>query len=305
MKRLKDGRVLCTDATGFKIKLFKLMDNKFVENLEFPKDIINKISPIFCEIDENIILFDASYRNELVVDSTRNGLILIDIRDNNVKLIQEIQLGYKFCFEKIIKLSNGLIAAYNSKAIAFFIYDEKNHRVEKFDEILVGSESWVHGLWGTDDGKFLAYIDDYLHVYDNNRKLLSKIKIDKKRNPADLNKPSPDVNFDQYIFITNYEGMRNDAKYYIDVYSMKDFSKMQTLEVKYLLKIIIKLNDNLLVAGDENGNIHIFNIDQNFNLTPKEIFRAHEGYITSLFKYDDNKILSISWDGSLKLWEIN
>ena len=99
--------------------------------------------------------------------------------------------------------------------------------------------------------------------------------------------------------------MRNDAKYYIDVYSMKDFSKMQTLEVKYLLKIIIKLNDNLLVAGDENGNIHIFNIDQNFNLTPKEIFRAHEGYITSLFKYDDNKILSISWDGSLKLWEIN
>ena len=99
--------------------------------------------------------------------------------------------------------------------------------------------------------------------------------------------------------------MRNDAKYYINVYSLKDFSKIQTLEVKYFLKIVIKLNDNLLIAGDENGNIHVFNIAQNFNLSQKEIFRAHEGLITSLCKFDDNKILSISWDGNLKLWEIN
>ena len=307
VKLLKDGRVICTDAISeAKIKIFKLMDNKFVQNLEFPKDIINKINPIFCEIDENIILFAASYRNGFIVDATKNGLILVDIRDNNIKIIQEIQLDYKFCFEKIIKLSNDLIAAYNSNAIAFFIYDEKNHTIEKFDEILIESKSWVHGLWGADDGKFLAYIDDYMQVYDNNRKIQAKIKIDKKTNVADLNKPYPDVNyFEQYIFITYYEGMRNDAKFYIDVYSLKNSKIVQTLEVKYLLKIIIKLNDNLLVASDENGNIHVFNIDQNFNLTQKEIFRAHEGYITSLCKFDDNKILSISWDGNLKLWEIN
>lgn len=173
-------------------------------------------------------------------------------------------------------------------------------------KILIESKSWVHGLWGTKDGKILAYIDDYLQVYDNNRKPQTQIKIDKKKNAVDLDKPSPDVNyFEDYIFITYYEGMRNDAKFYIDVYSLKDSKIVQTLEVKYLLKKIIKLNDNLLVASDENGNIHVFNIEQNFNLTQKEIFRAHEGNITSLCKFDDNKILSISWDGTLKLWEIN
>jgi len=302
VKLLKDGRVICTDnISEGSIKIFKLIDNKLVQDLEFPKDIMNKFYSIFCEIDENIILF---------VDKSRKGLILVDIRDNNIKLIKEIKLDYMFCFEKIIKLSKGLIAAYNFNAIIFFIYDEKIHNIEKFDEILIESKSWVHGLWETNDGKVLAYIDDYLYVYDSDRKLQNKIKIDKKRSDAiDLNiesKPSPDVHyFDQYIFITYYEGMRNVDKFYIDVYSLKDSKIMQTLEVKYLLKIVIKLNDNLLVAGDENGNIHVFNIDQNFNLTQKEIFRAHEGNITSLCKFDDNKILSMSYDGYLKLWEIN
>jgi len=307
VKRLKDGRVICTDfLRTCGIKIFKLIDNKFVLDLEFPNDTINRFSPIFCEIDENIILFAAYKMEGLIADATRNGFILVDIRDNNVKIIQEIQPDYTFCFNEIIKLSNGLIAAYNSNTVVFFKYDEKNHILEKFDEILIESKSWVHGLWGTNDGKFLAYIDDDLHVYDNNRNLQTKIKIDRKRNVADLNKPSPDVHyFDQYIFITNYEGMRNDAKFYMDVYSQKDFKLVQTLEVKYLLKILIKLNDNLLVAGDENGNIHVFNIGQNFILTQKEIFRAHEGKITSLCKVDDNKILSTSWDGNLKLWEIN
>lgn len=67
VKCLKDGRVICTDPVSeAKIKIFKLMNNKFIENIEFPKDIINTISPIFCEIDENIILFAASYRDEFI-----------------------------------------------------------------------------------------------------------------------------------------------------------------------------------------------------------------------------------------------
>lgn len=138
VKLLKDERVICTDnISEGSIKIFKLIDNKLVQDLEFPKDVMNKFYSIFCEIDENIILF---------VDKSRKGLILVDIRDNNIKLIQEIKLDYMFCFEKIIKLSNGLIAAYNFNAIVFFIYDEKIHNIEKFDEILIESKSWVHGL---------------------------------------------------------------------------------------------------------------------------------------------------------------
>lgn len=308
VKRLKDGRVICTNSTPDVVKIFKIIENQFVQDLEFPVDVVDKINPIFCEIDENIILFTAKYKYGHIIDGTKHGLTLVDIRDNNPKIIQEIQLDHKWRLIKIIKLSNGIIAAYNSNVIVFFTYDEKNHSIKKFDEIFIDSKSkyMLHGLWGTNDGGFLSLIHDNLQVYDNNRKLQNEKKICKTVYDYGTDYPSPYVHYcDQYIFNIYYEGMRNDAKYYIDVYSMKDDKIVQTLEVKYLLQKLIKLNDNLLVASDENGNIFVFNIEQNFKLTQKEIFRAHEGQITSICKFDDNKILSISMDGDLKLWEIN
>ena len=79
----------------------------------------------------------------------------------------------------------------------------------------------------------------------------------------------------------------------------------QTLEVKYDLKQFIRLNDNLIVASDNNGNIIELNIDNNDELSVKDIFRAHECPISHICKFDDNKLLSISHDGTVKLWEFN
>ena len=80
---------------------------------------------------------------------------------------------------------------------------------------------------------------------------------------------------------------------------------MQTLEVEYFLGRILKLNNNLLISSDMHGNIHEFNIDKYFKITKKEIFRAHANPISFMIKFDDNKILSISYDGNVKLWEVN
>ena len=77
------------------------MDNKFVHNLEFPKDINNKIQSIFCEIDENLILFDAS-RNGSIENITRNGLILVDIRDNNAKLFKKFNWAIVLVLRKLL-----------------------------------------------------------------------------------------------------------------------------------------------------------------------------------------------------------
>ncbi len=80
---------------------------------------------------------------------------------------------------------------------------------------------------------------------------------------------------------------------------------IQTLEVEYFIEIIMKLNNNLFIGADRYRNINAFNIDKDFIITKKEIFRAHDNSVKYLTKFDDNKALSINYDGSVKLWEIN
>ena len=95
------------------------------------------------------------------------------------------------------------------------------------------------------------------------------------------------------------------GKFYIDFYDIKKWIIIQTLEVKYKLFQFLKLNDNLLIASDTLGNIHELNLDNNYKLSVKDIFLAHESPIPQICKFDDNKILSISHDGMVKLWELN
>ena len=94
-------------------------------------------------------------------------------------------------------------------------------------------------------------------------------------------------------------------KHFVDVYDINKLFLKQTLEVKYELIQIIRLNDNLLISSDNNGNILELNIDNNYELSVKDIFRAHECPISQICKFDDNKVLSISHDGTIKLWEFN
>ena len=94
-------------------------------------------------------------------------------------------------------------------------------------------------------------------------------------------------------------------KYFVDVYDINKLFLKQTLEVKYSLTQFIKLNDNLLIASDVHGNIHELNIDNNYELSVKDIFKAHECKISHICKFDDNKALSIGYDGIIKLWEFN
>jgi WD40 repeat protein len=64
------------------------------------------------------------------------------------------------------------------------------------------------------------------------------------------------------------------------------------------------LNQNELIACDRRGNIHVFNIEENFKLTKKDIFRAGDYEISDLCKIDDKRFVTMGYDGNLKLWEI-
>ena len=216
---LKDGRIICFDSHVKEIKIYKFIDQKFL--LDFKFSIDNEKGPkSFYEVEENIIIFGGDIE-----------LKLIDIRNNEVKILQTIEK----IINKIIKLSNGLIALNNLSNIFFFKYDEKNKSLEKVDKLKTASFSDF--FWETKDGNIIiANINDVI-IYDKNKSIQTRMKFD--------NKLGCHYNFyDKYLFVSY-----PDSKYsktFVDIYNIKTFKFLKTFEVEYCLGYIIKLNDNKL-----------------------------------------------------------
>ena len=279
---LKDGRIICYDYKE-EIKIYKYIDKKFILDFEFAVENEDKVSATsLYEIEENIILI-GSYKN----------LFLYDIRNKEAKLLQKIENDFMNYFSQIIELSNGLIATHNSHNIIFYIYDRENKKLEKKDEIISLNLSKI---FETKNGDIIAFSGREIIVYGKDKSIHSKM------NP---NIDFPQFNFLEGKYILISYKKENLNEFYVDVYDINKFILKQTLEVKYNLSKFIKLNDNLLIADDYYGNIHELNIDNNYELSVKDIFKAHECPISQMCKFEDNKILSISHDGNVKLWEFN
>ena len=282
---LKDGRIICYDYLSKEVKLYKYIDNKFILDFEFLIDHVDCGATSLYEVEENIILFGSYQR-----------IFLYDIRDNQAKLIQTIEFNYMNYVIQFNKLSNGLIAATNCIDIIFYKYDEQTKKIEKIDEIKTGRA--VDKFFETNEGNIVVFSNKEIFLYDKNKNIQTRINIDK-----DI----PSFNFldGEYIFVSSRESQNSSFKFNLDVYNIKNFRLMQTLEVKYYLVKFLKLKDNLLIVADTFGNIHEINIDKDFKLSVKDIFRAHDNPISDMHKFDDNKVLSISHDGKIKLWEFN
>ena len=279
---LKDGRIIWYDYNE-EIKIYKYIDKKFILDFEFVIENEDKVSSTsLYEIEENIILI-GSYKN----------LFLYDIRNKEAKLLQKIENDYMNYFSQIIELSNGLIATHNSHNIIFYIYDRENKKLEKKDEIISLNLSKI---FETKNGDIIAFSGREIIVYGKDKSIHSKM------NP---NIDFPHFNFLEGKYMLISYKKENLNEFYVDVYDINKFILKQTLEVKYNLSKFIKLNDNLLIADDYYGNIHELNIDNNYELSVKDIFKAHECPISQMCKFEDNKILSISQDGNVKLWEFN
>ena len=193
-----------------------------------------------------------------------------------------------------MELSNGLIAMNNLSDILFYIYDTKNKKLEKKD--VIKTKSHISKIFKTKDGNIISCNEKEIIVYNKNKSIQIKIKLDKLY---------PIFEFLEGKYIIISYNNNEIGKVYIDVYDIKKWIIIQTLEVKYKLFQFIKLNDNLLIASDILGNIHELNLDNNYKLSVKDIFWAHESPISQICKFDDNKVLSISHDGKVKLWEFN
>ena len=283
---LKDGRIICY---CYSVKIYKYIDKNFILDFEFGFEPPIGFEPpesssigSICEIEDNIILIGCNMK-----------LYLYDIW--NKKFLQKISFTNTLVyFTQCIRLSNGLIATSNRLEIIFYKYDDKLKKLLKVDEIknLRGDSK----IFEIENGNIISYYDNELIIYNQNRSIQTKIIIDNHYVGCS-------VLDGEYLLISHNDGSYLNS--FVDVYSIKKFKLLQTLGVKYKLKDFVKLNNNLLVASDENGNIQEFSIDENHKLSAKDIFRAHEWIITGMCKFDDNKLLSISFDGKAKLWEFN
>ena len=281
---LKDGRIICYDQND-KIKIYKYIDKKFILDFEFKLEDEDNYVTCLYEVEENIIIFGSHMK-----------LYLYDIRNNEAKLLQKLEYDYMNHFIQFIKLSNGLIAGIILNEIIFYKYDEENKKLEKKDDIKTRSS--VLKIYETKDGNLISFFHDEIIAYDKDKSVQLKVAINKYY-------ASYDVIDDKYILIRYQNEQFGSGKSLVDVYDIKTLTSMQTIETKYKLVEFIKLKDNLIIASDVFGNIHELNIDENCVLSVKDIFRAHDCPITKIVKFDNNKLLSISLDGKVKLWEFN
>lgn len=151
VKLLMDGRIICINYLIKEIKIYKLINNYFILDLQFSRENEDRGPTTLCEIEENIILFGDYMK-----------LDLIDIRNNTVILLQRIKFKYQSFIKNVIKLSDGLIAMNNSTDIVFFKYDKNNKKIEKVGEI--ATKSYIHRIWEVNNGFILAAQSHYIYI---------------------------------------------------------------------------------------------------------------------------------------------
>lgn len=296
--RLKNGKIFCFDChhnyPTNDIKIYSLINNKF--SFETKISIKNEVH-VVNEIDNNIVLLIGELK-----------LHLLDIKKG--KIIQSIPLELNF-INTTKKLSNGLIAVNTYCETLFYKYDKINKKIKLVDkyEYKLENNLAVYGMWEIHN-EFLLFdipkITD-LRLFNYKTKETKTIKLAK--NYESQTKYNV---IDNHLFISYFKINEIGNVNYIDIYNIEldniTFHKTIEFQHPYFIKTFIKVNEHTLIVNDWAGNICLFNVsntENGFDMVFKDVFSAHEGMISSLSIFDDNKVLSISDDGDVKLWEFN
>ena len=289
--KLKNGYIISFDDNSKLLKFYKFINNclSLLSNYE----IEDRPTSIF-ELEENILLI-GSYMK----------LLLFDINDlSNLKLIQTIPLSYENNVKQILQLSNGLIVTNDHFNIAFYKYDYVLKKLEKVKECNFSDE--IEVMFELDNGNLLIKKYSDLIIYYPNENITKKIeqeRIFEKENRAVYN-------FVDNHLIISYNEKSNFINTNINIYNIDFYNfKLQLqhhmqIDYYYLLNNFLKLNDKILIAYDDIGNIHEFEIGVNFYLTKKDVFWAHVTKIVSFCKQSDNLFITINDYGEIKLWMI-
>ena len=300
--KLNDGRIiLCHEEKS--IKIYRILNNKISLELVFNIDywIENKGPYIIYKIDKDILLIGTS------------DLILIDLK-RNIKILQKININNKDKDYHILKLSSGLIAIHFSKKIIIFNYDKKLKNLIKKDEFDMQDLS-VKEISEINNENILISAK-YYYIYILNLKT-KEIKEIKEIKDMPINKNCiiyrKNILTENYCFIYYLSKVGEKHIGYLDIYriDLEEIKLLQTINLgyPYIIKQIIKLNGNKLIGNDIKGNIYEFNIDDNFHISLKDIFKGSDEGLNeeniNIYKYNDNKIIAFCRDSIIKIWEFD
>jgi len=301
--KLNDGRIiLYNEKTA--IKIYRILNNKISLELVFNIDYgnENKGPYIIYKIDKDIVLIGTS------------DLILIDLK-RNIKILQKININNTHKDYHILKLSSGLIAIHFSNKIIIFNYDKKIKKLVKKDELDIQdlSELSVKELSEINNENILVSSGSFAYILNLKTKEIKEIKN------MEINKNCINCIYRKIILIENYRFIyylnKVGEKYigYLDIYriDLEGIKFLQTINLNhpYIMKQIIKLNGNKLIGNDDKGNIYEFNIDDNFHISLKDIFKgSDEGKVEddiNIYKYSENKIISFGSGSIIKILEFD
>jgi hypothetical protein len=201
------------------------VENNLIPDLIF--DYVNEGADSWvhslCEIENNIILVGGYMI-----------LHLFDLSNNQVKHLHKVNLEFQNFIDKILMLSNGLIAIYNhSLNIFFYKYNKENKIIEKVDTLRLNEPA--DDIWEGENGNIILLRrlkkGASVSMYGQNKQFIIKISFDKEM--------AHYFYLENYIFIfynnTDDAGIYKES--FVDIYSLKGFKALQTLEV-----IILWLN---------------------------------------------------------------
>ena len=281
------------------------------------KNIVRKVFEladgrlISCSDDDYIIIYNKYNIDEIDIKIKNNelgvmdlieikdGIILtccinlkiIEINKNTYKIIQILN-PHKELINRIIKLSNGLIATCSDdQKIQFYKYE--NDELKLNDSI--NTSYRIYSIFECSKNEIISYCgkiyENYLKFYDiENKQETLKIKV-----KYYVLIPIYDKLNDKFLVVGDYGR--------IIVINLINHSLHQiiNLEYRYYILCCLKLNDNTFFCGDNKGNLYEFNIRNN-SLLLKEVARGHDDMIFYLSKYKGNKLISCSKDHSIKIW---
>jgi len=83
----------------------------------------------------------------------------------------------------------------------------------------------------------------------------------------------------------------------------KDFNETMGRKIEAhngIVRTILKVNEKLIASGGEDNKVKIWDIQSGYCIAELQ----HENFVQSLELTDDNRLLSASYDGTIKVWKI-
>ena len=88
--------------------------------------------------------------------------------------------------------------------------------------------------------------------------------------------------------------------------NIQSLNKVMEIEQKSYVSSVVELSDSRIATGDYGGKIGLYSIDyEKDQWKINTELKGHNGYISSLCEINGNKLISGSFDKTIKVWKIN